>query len=487
MSIQYIRSNIFFFIISYLLLFIFVFFTSYKFFVNDFMLLEKIQNESNLKTFLNNVNNDLENLKNITNDYAKWDDTYIFAKDKNEKYIYENFREGTLTLQNLKIQGIIYLNLKEEVLFSTYSNEELKAKKNSFEKYIIDKFKEKDDLSTIINFDSEFLYLAKSEILKSDDSGNVRGFVVTIKNLDNDFLEKNHSIFKEINITNKKSEKFDTEFHLTTLKNVKITVDTDSKFIINNINFFDYNNEYIISINSFNFRDIVEHGKETIYIFNLIFSIILFLIFFYMYKNQYLVETQNEMLNKEVSKRTRQLDKAFRKLKNKNQELYNLANIDYLTKIKNRRSFFIQSEQALEKAIKNNHNLCILMIDIDFFKSINDTYGHSVGDKVLMEFCMIVDSSIEEDAIFGRIGGEEFCITFYDKTIIDVNKIAEDIRNKCETNEIIINNQKIKFTVSMGLSCRENMNNIDKILQKSDELLYEAKNSGRNRLIRTNR
>ena len=168
--------------------------------------------------------------------------------------------------------------------------------------------------------------------------------------------------------------------------------------------------------------------------------------------------------------------------------MYSFAHIDSLTKIKNRRSFFIESEQALQKAILNNQNLCILLIDLDHFKSINDKYGHSIGDKVLVEFCLIVNTILTNESIFGRIGGEEFCITFYNKDLSEINNISEKIRIACSNKNIILENGEIlNFTVSMGLSCREDLDEIDKILHKSDELLYEAKKTGRNRLVRSHR
>jgi diguanylate cyclase (GGDEF)-like protein len=486
MSSKYIKKYILSFIISYTFIIGFLFLISYKFFISDFVSLEKKQNESNIKTFLNNINNNLENLKNISDDYAKWDDTYIFAKDENKEYIYENFREGTQTLKNLEINGIIYLNLEDKILYSNYVDENLKDKKDYFENFLINKFKEKNNLDSIINFDSNFLFFSKNEILKSDNSGNARGYIITIKSLNSEFFDKNYSIFKNIKVNTEKSVNTDMKLDFSTLKNIKIKFDTNSEDILNNIEFFDYDDNYIISINTSNMRDIVINGKKTIYIFNFIVSIILFFVLFFIFKNQYLIETQNNNLNKEVEKRTRQLNKALRKVNDKNKELYTLANIDSLTKIKNRRSFFIDSEEALKEVIKNNQKLCILMIDIDKFKSVNDRFGHAVGDKVLIQFCTIVTSIIDDEAIFGRIGGEEFCITFCNKNMDEVISISEQIRNKCANTLIEINEHKFNFTVSMGLSCKDNLTNIDSILYKSDELLYEAKKTGRNRLVRSN-
>ncbi len=487
METKYFRTHIFYFIISYILLVVFLFFTSYKIFLNDFLLLEKTQNENNIKSFLSNIDNKLKNLKNITSDYSNWDDTYEFIQNKNKQYLYENFRKDSETLKDLNINSMIFINLKNEVIFSVYNNKDLENNKSNFEEFITTKFKEKTNLHTIINFNSNFLFLSKNEILRSDKTGEIEGYLVTIKLLNTGLLNDN-TIFEEIEIKNEKTTSTDLKLNFELLKNINIKIETTSSNILNRIDFFDHNNEYIISINTSNKRELVKNSKETIYIFNFIVSIVLFLVFYFIYKNQYLIQNRNVILNKEVERRTRQLDKAFRKLKDRNKELYTLANIDSLTKIRNRRSFFIESEEALKIAIKKNHNLCVLMIDLDHFKSINDKYGHAIGDMVLIEFCVIVNLCLDNQAIFGRIGGEEFCITFFDKDIKEINDIAEKIRENCANKQILLEkNEILNFTVSMGLSCRENLNNIDKILQKSDELLYEAKKSGRNRLIRFNR
>ena len=487
MKTKYFKAYIFYFIISYILLICFLFITSYKFFLSDFILLEKIQNENNIKNFLTTIDNDMKNLKSTANDYSNWDDTYEFIKNKNKEYIYENFREGSQTLKNLNIDSMIYVNLKQEVVFSIYDNKILENDKNDFEKFIITKFEEIDDLDTIVNFNSNFLFLSKSEILKSDKSDEARGYLIAIKSLNNkEFFDK--TIFSKIEISNKKALSSDLILNFQILKNITTKTQTNPTEILNSIDFFDYKNEYIISIKTLNQRELVNNGEKTVYIFNFIVSLVLFLVFYFFYKNQYLIQTRNFILNKEVLKRTRQLDKAFRKLKDKNQELYNLAHIDSLTKIKNRRSFFIQSQDALNNAIKNKQSFSILMIDLDDFKLINDKYGHHIGDKVLIEFCNITNSIIDDEAIFGRIGGEEFCITFFDKDIETVNNIAENIRKSCEEKQIHLqNNETLTFTISLGLSSRNNFDNIDKILQKSDELLYEAKEKGKNRLIRMHR
>ena len=486
MLLKYKKTNITFFISFYLFLVILLFSFSFKFFITSFEKIEDTSNKNKVITILNTINNNIENLKMNTSDYSNWDDTYEFIRDENKEYIETNFREGTHTLEELNLDVMIFHNIDDKVIFSKYVNSFLEENKNDFEKLIIKKFKNTNKLGTIVNYKSKLLYVSKNEILKSDSTGEVKGFVTTIKELDiEDFSEEN-TIFKKIELSENKSHKYQLSLNFGAIGDVKVYIIKENE-IINNIQFFDEKENYIISIIAYSERKIVNNGKTTIYIYNFIVAIALLFVFYFIYRNQYLIENQNQILNKEIARRTRQLDKAFRKLKDKNKELYTLANIDTLTKIKNRRSFFINSEEVLEVAIRKNKPLCVLLMDIDYFKSINDTYGHAVGDKVLVEFCTIVTSIIDDKAIFGRIGGEEFCITFFNKSLDEVNEISEQIRQKCENNLIIIDNSELKFTVSMGLSCREEHTDIDAILHASDELLYEAKKTGRNRIIRSSR
>jgi len=487
MNFTYMKTNITKFIILYFVLLISFIFISYKFFIGDFIYLEKTQNINNINSLVNNIDKNLKNISSTAHDYSQWDDSYEFAKNKNKAYIYENFREGALTLEGLDLDAMIYLGLDNKVFFSKYRNDFLQKNKEDFENYLIKKFKNKNTVDSIVNYNSNFIYLSKSKILRSDLRGDARGYIITIQLLNNmDFLEE-HSLFNKIKISTRKSLQNDFEMNLTFLKNVKIKTQLKSDSIVNYINFYTQEEEYIITLISKNSNNIIQKGKRTILLFNLVISIILLFIFFFIYKNQFLIENQNSMLNKEVENRTELLNKAYSKLKDKNSKLYALANIDSLTKIRNRRNYFIKSEVLLKNAIKLNKNLFVLLIDLDYFKKINDTYGHAAGDKVLIRFCKIVSSIIDEETIFGRIGGEEFSITFYDISSEKVHTIAEEIRNRCANEELNIDDKIIRFTVSMGLTPRADFTNIDKIMHNSDNLLYEAKNSGRNKLIRTNR
>jgi len=482
MNLKLIKINIPLFILTYLTIIVIFLLVSYKFIISDFILLEKNQNHNNINALLKTMNTKIENISNIIDDYSKWDESYDFVLDENKEYIYENFREGTNTLSDLNIDFIIYSNKQEKVLFSKYANKTLEIEQQLFESDMINKFKNKNRVNTIVQFKSHYLYFVKSDILKSDETGEVNGWIMSGKIITHESLSQKSKYFSTIQVSDTKTKETDAIFSLSYLHNVKVKTIVDSENLNNVIQFFKGN--FIFSIETQNKRDIVNNGKKTIITFNLIIDIFLFIIFYIIYKNQLMLTHYNELLELKVNRRTKQLTYSLRKIKLKNKELYTLANVDSLTKIKNRRSYFKKSESLLKEAIEKKKDFAILMIDIDHFKKINDTYGHAIGDVVLIEFCTIINSIID-DEVFGRIGGEEFCVTFFDKDEQEINIMSEKIRKACEKASIQIEDKTINFTVSLGLSCRENFDNVDEILQVSDELLYKAKKDGRNRLIRS--
>lgn len=484
MKYKFIKFNILYFIISYVLLCGIIFFISYKFFLNDFISIEKEQNKNNIETFLNDINKNLENLKNTTNDYAHWDESYEFMKNKNKKYIYENFREGSQTLLEINLDSIIYLNLKNKVIYSRYSNEYLNNHKNEFENFLVEKFKNDTNLNSIVNYNSKLIYLFKSQVKKSDKTGENVGYILSAKLIDDKSFFQKYTIFEKVSVANYTEDKVDFETNLNYLK-AKVTISMDNDYLKNNIQFFAQNGEYIISLVTNSQRNLIKNSKKTIFLFDFAVCFAIFLVLFFIYKNQLLINNQNELLDKRVKNRTKRLKLIYKKLSEKNKELYKLANIDSLTKIRNRRNYFIESSSLLEKSYFNNQDFFVSIIDIDDFKNINDKYGHIIGDEVLISFSNIVSSIIDKDVIFGRIGGEEFCLTFYNKDRYEVEQICEKIREKCANYVLYINNSELTFTISMGISLKERESeSIDDILHKADTYLYQAKHSGKNRIIR---
>ncbi len=150
--------------------------------------------------------------------------------------------------------------------------------------------------------------------------------------------------------------------------------------------------------------------------------------------------------------------------------------IDFLTETYNRRAFFKLANTLIGDALRNHQQLGIIMLDIDHFKKINDTYGHHIGDVVLRDFSLMIKNNIRENDLFARIGGEEFVI------LTKINNISH-LYNMCDkilyiTNNLIIKENDIilKITVSIGCYIFDPLEeNLESALNKADIALYEAK------------
>jgi len=160
----------------------------------------------------------------------------------------------------------------------------------------------------------------------------------------------------------------------------------------------------------------------------------------------------------------------------------NQARIDYLTNLSNRRYFMEQAEAELHRALRYETSFALLMIDIDHFKQINDTYGHKTGDLVLQKLSELLKQSLREVDILGRIGGEEFAILLPESKLENAVEVAERLRTQI-ANSILVeeNGVAIRFTVSVGIALLDSANKtLDALFAQADEALYKAKNSGRN-------
>jgi len=171
-------------------------------------------------------------------------------------------------------------------------------------------------------------------------------------------------------------------------------------------------------------------------------------------------------------------------LERSQEELKLLASTDPMTKLYNRRYFSEISEYIITSAKRDNTKTSIIMLDIDKFKNINDTYGHKIGDEVIVFLSNKLQELTRDSDIVCRYGGEEFVILLPKTSLDEAVIIAKRIREEIESISLYIqNNQEIKYTVSLGVSKVETEDtNIEITLKRADDALYEAKNSGRNRV-----
>ncbi|WP_194189672.1 GGDEF domain-containing protein [Clostridium chrysemydis] len=159
--------------------------------------------------------------------------------------------------------------------------------------------------------------------------------------------------------------------------------------------------------------------------------------------------------------------------------------LDGLTGLYNRKYIDTRLKSDIEDSFEYNEPLSILMIDIDFFKKVNDTYGHVVGDKILKRFAKILEENFKDtnNSWIGRYGGEEFISIIPNGSKAYSKKIAEDLRKNIEKEEFKVKENIIKITCSIGIYTMEKEKlEIDELIEKADLKLYMAKELGRNRV-----
>lgn len=186
----------------------------------------------------------------------------------------------------------------------------------------------------------------------------------------------------------------------------------------------------------------------------------------------------------------REILRLKRRITTLEKELYT----DELTGIFNRRGLFVMLEPIFnavkyEKANPGKRRrvviseLSVLFVDIDYFKKVNDTYGHAAGDQVLREVAGLIEHDLRGLDVVGRYGGEEIVVGLLGADASDAMKIAEGLRQKIAAATIVTGSKKIAVTASFGVANLGNQETLVELLKKADKALYKAKNSGRNMVV----
>lgn len=183
---------------------------------------------------------------------------------------------------------------------------------------------------------------------------------------------------------------------------------------------------------------------------------------------------QAELLQRALADTNRQLEQQ-------RAELETLATRDPLTGVFNRREFVHRAQQALAQAQRHGHELAVLMVDLDHFKSVNDRFGHPVGDEVLRQVTHLMQQNVRQTDCLARLGGEEFALLLPCTPASNALHLADKLRQKLADTPIEPLGEPI--TASLGLSCLAAGQHLtlDTLLQRADQALYRAKELGRNR------
>lgn len=193
-----------------------------------------------------------------------------------------------------------------------------------------------------------------------------------------------------------------------------------------------------------------------------------------------LLAAKNELeaVNRELEQR---IEQRTQELKQANLKLEELAATDPLTGAYNRRHFMAYANEEFGRAIRHGRSLSVIAIDIDHFKTINDSFGHAAGDKVLVVLTETSTGILRPGDIFARFGGEEFFILLPETLLDEAFNVAERLKAKIADIRIAnVGNTDIVFTVSMGVAAQTNETDIKQLLDRADQALYMAKNEGRN-------
>ncbi|WIO74591.1 sensor domain-containing diguanylate cyclase [Porticoccaceae bacterium LTM1] len=177
-----------------------------------------------------------------------------------------------------------------------------------------------------------------------------------------------------------------------------------------------------------------------------------------------------------------ELKQAEQKLLASHQKQERLAKIDELTQLKNRRAFLEQGQKMLDQAQRFGRPLSLIILDVDYFKSVNDKHGHAGGDQVLSRVARLLNNQTRDVDLVGRIGGEEFAIVLAETAGNNACMLAERLRCLLEQTSTTFGEFEIAVSASFGVACLVGEDSLESLMRRADEGLYKAKGEGRNRV-----
>lgn len=196
-------------------------------------------------------------------------------------------------------------------------------------------------------------------------------------------------------------------------------------------------------------------------------------------------EEANRKLEQRVEARTLDLNSTLEQLQQANDQLQRLSMTDGLTQLHNRASFDIAFADEFKRATRNKGHLTVMLIDLDHFKRVNDTWGHLAGDACLQAFAQLLQPRLHRAGdMLARYGGEEFVVLLGESQPADAQYLAESFRRSVEQLVVVLSGENLRFTVSVGVVCRipRGQDAPQDFLAAADKALYQAKQNGRNRV-----
>lgn len=177
------------------------------------------------------------------------------------------------------------------------------------------------------------------------------------------------------------------------------------------------------------------------------------------------------------------MSKSINALQNEKQSLSCIIERDELTKVASRSKLLEYLNLNIETSFDENDTFCVAMIDLDYFKAVNDNYGHLIGDKILIAVASRMKQGLRESDMLGRYGGEEFVLIFPHEKIDSAEKILNRICDAIASEPFMVEQHSIPITISIGVTDYHKNDSDEDILDRADHALYKAKKAGRNRVV----
>jgi signal transduction histidine kinase/CheY-like chemotaxis protein len=268
--------------------FISIFFLSDYFILGSYAEIEKKQNNKNLSNSIANINHYILNIENSVYDHASWDDTYAFIENRNNEYIVSNFSEDSGTLENLNIDFLLFADKNNNIVYKTFTKSCIFTDDKVLEQKVLTAYIDKNDFTTIIKYKDAVFIIIKKPILRTDNSGEINGHIISATLIDTEAMQRTTTDFKDY-------KSFNKELTKTSLKEYKggsVSFDLlmHNTKIENLLNFYDLNNKFVTSVSLSNNRDMYNHGEKTILYFNTILLLLILIIIAVIYKIQKLQE-----------------------------------------------------------------------------------------------------------------------------------------------------------------------------------------------------
>lgn len=162
--------------------------------------------------------------------------------------------------------------------------------------------------------------------------------------------------------------------------------------------------------------------------------------------------------------------------------IHRMALTDGLTELANRKQLDSLLAEEIPRARRHGRDLSVLLLDIDHFKSVNDTHGHLTGDSVLRGLAGIMQRRLRPSDRLGRYGGEEFCVILPETSQHNAARIGEELRSLVEAHAFVAEDKNIRVTISVGVGCLRDGMGLEELYRSADEMLYQAKRTGRNKV-----